>query len=89
MTRAIWLVLLAGLIFVNVGCQTTCQRPWCGCSNPAPPMAKPVYVPPPPPSPYLQPQPIQQSGGFPIVPQGAVMTPPPGANIIQPAQRRR
>ena len=84
MTRAIWLMLLAGVLLVSAGCRGMCERrPLCGRTDPPP--QKPVFVPPPPPTPLLPTAPIQQSGGFPILPPGAVVNPPPGANIIQPS----
>jgi protein tyrosine phosphatase (PTP) superfamily phosphohydrolase (DUF442 family) len=80
MIRTLGLLLFASAVFVNVGCQNTCNRPlFCGRNDPPP--AKAIFVPP---APLVQPGPIQQSGGFPIVPQGAVVNPPPGANIVQP-----
>jgi protein tyrosine phosphatase (PTP) superfamily phosphohydrolase (DUF442 family) len=86
MTRAMWLSALAVMLFVSIGCRTTCERkPWCGRKDPPP--AKPLFVPPPPPTPFVQPAPIQQSGGFPVLPPGAVVNPPPGANLIQPGQQ--
>lgn len=82
MTRAIWLMLLVGVLVVSAGCRSMCERrPLCGRSDPPP---KPVFVPPPPPAPLLQTAPIQQSGGFPVLPPGAVVNPPPGANVVQP-----
>src|ERR1043166_7040734 len=78
MARALWFVMLAGVLMVSAGCRSMCERrPLC-CKDSAP---KPVFVPPPPPSPV-----IQQSGGFPIAspPPGAITSPPPGA-IIKPA----
>jgi hypothetical protein len=82
MTRAIWLMLLVGVLVVSAGCRSMCERrPLCGRNDAPPP--KPVLVPPPP-APVLPASPIQQSGGFPVLPPGAVVNPPPGANIIQP-----
>jgi hypothetical protein len=83
MTRAIWLMLLVGVLLVSAGCRTMCERrPLCGRNDPPPP--KSIFVAPPPPAPVLQPGPIQQSGGFPVLPPGAVANPPPGANMVQP-----
>jgi protein tyrosine phosphatase (PTP) superfamily phosphohydrolase (DUF442 family) len=90
MTRAIWLILLIGVLLVSAGCRGICERrPLCGRTDPP---QKPVFVAPPPPAPLvptapiqqLPTAPIQQSGGFPVLPPDAVVNPPPGANIIQP-----
>jgi protein tyrosine phosphatase (PTP) superfamily phosphohydrolase (DUF442 family) len=79
MTRAIWLMLFVAVLLVSAGCRSMCERrPLCGRTDPPP--AKPIFVPPPPPAPLLQTAPIQQSGGFPVLPPGAVVNPPPGAN---------
>jgi protein tyrosine phosphatase (PTP) superfamily phosphohydrolase (DUF442 family) len=89
MKRVIGSMLFAGLCFVSAGCRTTCDRPsWCHRNDPPP--AKAVFVAPPPPCPapllpaQVQPQPIQQSGGFPMLPPGALTNPPPNANFVQP-----
>ena len=83
MTRVLWLAAIAGVLVVNLGCRTNCNRPFFHRKDEAP---KSTFVPPPPPAPLLtQPAPIQQSGGFPVLPPGAITNPPPGANVVPPA----
>ena len=80
MKRIFWLSVFAGVMFTSAGCGTMCQRrPLCGGNDP--PVVKPVYVAP---APIPQPMPIQQSGGFPVLPPGAVVNPPPGAIVNPP-----
>ena len=82
MARFLWLGLLAGLLVVNGGCRSTSNRhPWCAKNDCA---AKPMFAAPPAPSPLVQ---TQGVGGFPGLPPGAIVNPPPGANIIQPGQK--
>ncbi|MSQ95841.1 MAG: hypothetical protein EXR98_14980 [Gemmataceae bacterium] len=72
MRHAIWLTMCAGLLLAQLGCRHPCgRRPLCGDRNPAPP---PKFIAAPP---MLgQPQGIQQSGGFPVL--------PPDAKVEQP-----
>ena len=82
MTRAMWSIGFAGLLIVSTGCRTTCERhPWCHRNAP-PPAPKPVFVVPPQPTPIGQP--IQQSGGFPVVPPGTLVNPPPPVPVPPP-----
>lgn len=77
MKRAMGSMGCAVLLIVGSGCRTTCERhPWCH-RNDAAPAPKPAYIVPPPPTPYVQQAPIQQSGGFPVLPPGALVNPPP------------
>jgi protein tyrosine phosphatase (PTP) superfamily phosphohydrolase (DUF442 family) len=77
MTRLFGLFALAGLLVASAGCTSTCERrPLCRRKDPPP--AKPVFLAP---QPLPQGAPIQQSGGFPVLPPGAVVNPPPGAKV--------
>ncbi len=81
MIRAFWLTMLAAVLLVSAGCRSTSNRPFFCCRK-DPPAPNPVFVPPPPPSPAFPISTIQQSGA--TLSPGAVVTPPPGANVIQP-----
>ncbi|MBI3822448.1 MAG: hypothetical protein HY289_07185 [Planctomycetes bacterium] len=71
MRRAFWLFLLAGLLSVNVGCQTPCYKhPLFARKQPSP-----VLVSPPPPQYFPPPLPVQQSGAIAPLPPGTL---PPG-----------
>jgi len=81
MARALWILAVACVLVVNVGCQHSCfRRPLCR-RDPAPP----PFVPPGPPQPYMPP--IQQSGA--VVPPGATLPPGttllPGTTLVTPA----
>src|ERR1019366_7731577 len=85
MKRLLFACVFSSVMMVNAGCRTTCERhPWCHRNDP-PPVVKPVFVPPPPPTPCVQAQPIQQSGGFPVLPPGALVNPPPTGNVFPQA----
>jgi protein tyrosine phosphatase (PTP) superfamily phosphohydrolase (DUF442 family) len=85
MKRLFFAWVFSSCLIVSAGCRTTCERhPWCHRNDP-PPVVKPVFVPPPPPTPCVQAQPIQQSGGFPVLPPGALVNPPPTGNVFPQA----
>lgn len=85
MARFLWLGLVGGLLVVSVGCRNVCNRhPWCARKDTP---AQPVYVAPPAPAPiYSSPPSGVVPSAFPTMPPNALTTPPPGANILQPAQ---
>ncbi len=68
------------LIFSAMGCRNTCN--WRCRDNSPPPMAKPIFAPPPPPT-QIQSVPVQQipPGAFPTVPPAPPPAPPQGANF--------
>ncbi len=80
MRYAMYLTVCTGLLLAQMGCRHPCgRRPLFADRNPAPP---PKYISVPPS--LGQPSGIQQSGGFPVLPPGALVNPPPGAKIEQP-----